>query len=227
MIRPIATAAALAAALVSAAPALAAGGHHAVDDAALLEPGQCQLELWWDHESGGARSLLHAGPACRVGAVELGLNLDHVRLDGTGTTSIAGAQLKWARDVGNGWSAGVVLWLAGQDRAPHNLGSTIVIPVTWQATETLLAHVNVGRDFRPGERDLNRAGIALEWTPLGNGSLNGSLIVERFREGGANFWRAGARWALTPMSSVDLSRARGLDSSAGAWWTLGLSWVFE
>lgn len=55
-------------------PAQAAGGHPAVDDANLLEPGQCKLELWGERESGAARTLVHAGPGCRVGAVELGLS---------------------------------------------------------------------------------------------------------------------------------------------------------
>lgn len=213
----------LAALLATALPVRAAGGHHAVDDAALLDPGQCQIETWLDHETGGARMLLHAGPACRVGAVELGLNLDRVRLDGSGTTTVAGAQLKWARAIGDGWSTGVVVALAGQDRSPRYLGSGLVVPVTWQATEALLTHVNVGRDFRHGEPDTNRAGVALEWAALNTWSF----VAERFREGGANFWRAGARWSLTPSTNVDLSRAQGLNGSAPAWWTLGLTWVFD
>lgn len=193
----------LATALSTGTSARAAGGHHAVDDAALLEPGQCQLETWWDRESGGARTMLHAGPACRVGPVELGLNVDRVRLDGTGTTSVAGAQVKWARTVDNVWSAGVVFNLAAQDHVPRYLGSTLVVPVTWQTTETLLTHVNVGRDFRHGRPDTSRAGLALEWSPL----TAWSFVAERFRESGANFWRAGARWSFTPSMTLDLCRS--------------------
>jgi hypothetical protein len=58
--------AALAGALACAPSAHAAGGHHAVDDASILEPGQCQVESWVDRENGGNRSTLHAGTACRV-----------------------------------------------------------------------------------------------------------------------------------------------------------------
>lgn len=209
--------------LAFAAPALAAGGHHAVDDAALLEPGRCQLETWWDREDGGARSLLHAGPACRLGAVELGLHVDRVRADGTGSSSVAGAQLKWARAIGSEWSAGVVLALVAHDRAPRFLGSSIVVPITLQASETVLAHVNVGRDFRHHAADAHRAGLALEWAPLSAWSF----VAERFREGGANFWRAGTRWAITPQASLDLSRTRVLDDGAVSWWTLGFTWVFD
>lgn len=213
----------LQACLCAGMPAHAAGGHHAVDDAALLDPGQCQLETWWGHDIGGARTLLHAGPGCRVGAVEVGLSVDHLRQIGSGSTSITGAQVKWARPVVDGWSAGIVLAVAAQDRSPRALGSTAIVPITWQTTETLLTHVNLGRDFRHGQPDTNRAGLALEWSPLSAWSL----VAERFREGGANFWRAGARWALTPSTSIDLSRARGLGNAAPAGWTLGLTWVVD
>ena len=59
--------------------AWAAGGHYAVDDAVILEPEACQVEFWIDKAADGRGTLLHAGPACRVGPVELGLNLDGVR----------------------------------------------------------------------------------------------------------------------------------------------------
>jgi len=213
----------LAALIANASPVQAAGGHHAVDDAAMLDPGQCQIETWFDHETGNARTLLHAGPACRIGGVELGLSVDRVRLDGAGTTTVGGAQLKWAREIGNGWSTGVALAVAGQDRLPHDLGSTVVVPVTWKASETSLIHLNAGRDFRQHQPDTSHAGAALEWAPLSAWSF----VAERFRESGANFWRTGARWSLTPSTNVDLSRARGLNDSAPAWWTLGLTRVLD
>ncbi len=225
MLRTLTLATVVAMAATVAAAARAAGGHHAVEDAALLDPGQCQIETWWDRESGGARSLRHVGPGCRVGAVELGLNVDKVRQQDAVTTSITGAQVKWARALGADWSAGAVLGIAAQDHEPRYLGGAIVVPVTWQVTEALLAHFNIWRDFRRGQPDTGRAGIALEWSPL----ATATLIAERFKEGGVNFKRAGARWASTPAISIDLSRARGMgmDGGAGAWWTLGLNWVFE
>ncbi|HSW05695.1 hypothetical protein [Aquabacterium sp.] len=208
--------------LACGTPAQAAGGHHAVEDAALLEPRQCQLETWVDRERGGARTLWHAGPACRLGAVEVGLNLDRLDLDGAGHSTLAGVQLKWAHAVAEGWGAGVVVGLARQDRAPNFLGTALVLPLTWQVSETLQAHANIGCDFRPGQRDSHRAGLALEWAPNA-----WSFVVERFREGDANFWRAGTRWAPTPTISIDLSRARDLQRGAPAGWTLGFSWVLE
>ena len=214
---------ALATSLSSGMAAHAAGGHHAVDDAVLLEPGRCQFETWWDHESGGARSLLHAGPSCRVGPVELGLNIERARLDGVGTSTVSGVQVKSAVKVHSAWSAGVVLGFAAQDRAPHYSGSSLVVPVTWQTTETLSTHFNVGRDFRHGQPDTPRGGVALEWAPL----KAWTFVAERFREGGADFWRAGARWSVTPSMDLDLSHAGGLKGGAPAWWTLGLTWSFD
>jgi hypothetical protein len=201
----------------------AAGGHHAVEDAALLDPGQCQVEAWYERERAGARTVLHAGPACRLGAVELGVDVNRVRAEGDGTASVAAAQLKWARAVGAGWSSGVVLGAFAHDGSPRFLGSAILVPVTWQAANVLLVHAQVGRDFRHAQGDSPRAGISVEWTP----SPAWSLMAERFAEGGADLWRAGARWAITPNVYVDLSRARVLGGAPSPWWTLGLGIVFE
>jgi hypothetical protein len=46
---------ALASMLQTAPSALAAGGHHAVDDAALLAEGACQLETWFERVRHSAR----------------------------------------------------------------------------------------------------------------------------------------------------------------------------
>lgn len=201
----------------------AAGGHHAVDDAAILEPGQCQVETWRDQETGGARSLFHVGPACRIGAFEAGLNLDRTRAAGAETATVAGPQVKWAQPLGERFSAGAVVSTAWQDRSPARVGTTLVVPLTWRPGETVLVHLNAGRDFRRHDVDSNRAGAALEWTPL----PAWSFVAERFRESRTDYWRAGARWALTPSLNVDLSRARGLGDSAPAWWTLGTTWAFQ
>lgn len=200
----------------------AAGGHHAVEDAAILESGQCQLETWGDREIGGAGSLLHVGTACHIGGVELGLNLDRVHLARAETT-IAGPQVKWATALDKHFSMGLVLSTAWQGHSPRHLGSTLVVPATWQPAETVLVHLNAGRDFRSHGTDSNRAGIALEWAPM----PAWSFVAERFRESRLDFWRAGARWALTTSLNVDLSRALGSSGSAPAWWTLGLTWVFD
>lgn len=72
--------AALGAACLPAAALHAAGGHHAVDDAALLAPGQCHVESW--HARGDGTRLLHMAPACRFGAIEWALALERGFGDG-------------------------------------------------------------------------------------------------------------------------------------------------
>jgi hypothetical protein len=211
------------ASLSAIVPAWAAGGHHAVDDAALLEPGTCQAETWLERERGNARTLLHASPACRVGPVELELSFDRLRSVESASTSSVAAQIKWARAIGHDWSVGLVLAVRGSDRSPHVQGSSVVAPVTWRATDSLFAHLNLGRDFNRRQPDSNRAGLALEWAP----SNGWSLLGERFGQGGANFWRVGVRWSPAASISIDISRATGLHGDSPPWWTAGVGWVFE
>ncbi|HEV8211737.1 MAG TPA: hypothetical protein VGP77_16550 [Vicinamibacterales bacterium] len=205
-----------------ASSAHAAGGHHSVDDAAILDPGQCLLETWLDHaESSGAR-LWHVGPACRVGPVELGLNFDAIRNNVGERTGFGGVQAKWARSLTEKISIGAAVGAAWQDHSPHRVGTGIVVPLTWQATEALLIHVNIGRDFLDNAPDADRGGIAAEWSP----SAAWSFVAERFRELHTDRWRLGARRSLNTNVSIDLSRAQGLGKAPSSW-TAGINWVFD
>lgn len=203
----------------------AAGGHHAVDDAAILAPGQCEMEIWADRERHGSRTLFHAGPACRIGPVEVGLNADRFHETGAGSATFAGPQVKWAHAVTDTVGVGVLAATGWRDRSPRVRSSLWLIAGTWQAHENLAVHVNLGKDFhRGGERpDTRRAGAAVEWaaTPAW------SFVAERFRESDTNLWRLGARYALSEGNSLDLSQARGLHGSAPPWWTLGVTWAFD
>lgn len=206
--------------------ALAAGGHHAVDDAAILDPGQCQLETWVDRDAAQGRGLLHLGPACRVGAVELGLNLDRSSGAGASSGTALGPQIKWAHAVTEQLSVGLLgaaSWDSRPRQASRYLGSSLVVPLSLQLSEQWAAHLNLGRDFRAGRADSSRAGAALEWAP----QQAWSLIAERFREGGLNAGRLGGRWQLSRALSLDLSRASGLGTHPPSWWTLGLNLVVD
>src|SRR3954447_16160664 len=81
-----------------AASGHAAGGHFAVDDAAILEVGTCLLETWWERAD-HAGSLLHLGPACRVGPVELALNADRLQPPDRAAQTPVGPQVKWAVSI--------------------------------------------------------------------------------------------------------------------------------
>jgi hypothetical protein len=203
-----------------ALPSQAAGGHHSVDDAAILDPGQCQVDTWYDRESGGSRRLLHVGPACRVGPVEVGLNVDRTR---PGADTSGGAQVKWAKALNEQLSIGVLVAANWHDVASRYGSTSLVVPVSWQASQQLAVHVNAGRDFQPGKPDSSRAGASVEWAP----DASWLAVVERYRENGVNYARLGGRWNVSPTLSVDLSRARSLGAVVPPWWTLGVTVVFK
>ena len=202
--------------------AQAAGGHHAVDDASLLEVGTCKVESWAERETGGARSLHHVGSGCRVGPVELGLNLDKERQDGSDAASSFGPQIKWAYALTESLSIGAVASAKFNSGSPRYASTTLVIPLTWRVTDTLSGNVNWGRNFLRGGLGQPRGGISLEWAPVSDFSL----VAERFREAVNNATRLGARYALTPDIKLDISRTRSLNAGGVSWWTVGVGWEF-
>lgn len=207
---------------LAAPTAMAAGGHHALDDAVIVEPGACQVEGWLTRADAHQR-LVHAGGACRIGPVELGVGADHAR---AGDSSGTGYQLqaKWAMEVLPGLNAGLSVaggWAA--HARPRHQVTTVAGLLTWFPRDDLAFHLNLGRDFARNDGDQDRSGAALDWTVR----PGWSLTAERFVEGGSQFARAGVRWAITEAWSVDLSRAQRLRGPGASNWTLGATWQFR
>lgn len=204
--------------IAAAGPAWAAGGHHALDDAAILEPRQCEAESWFSRSRGGQR-LVHAGGACRAGPVELGLAAEHARQDGAGETGYS-VQAKWAAELAPAFSAGLSLAAGWQAQGrPRFQGTTAVGLATWTPREDIALHLNLGRDFVRAGRDANRAGASVEWTPR----ENWSLTAERYVEERTHYVRAGVRWAVGDAWTVDASHAHRLRGDGGSGWTLGVT----
>ena len=201
-------------------PAQAAGGHHAVDDAAIVAPGQCQAELWVEQADG--RRLEHVGPACRFGGVELGFNLDRGRLSGEPGLRSGGPQLKWAGELMPALSIGVVWSGTWQSARPHGAGQSLLIPLTWAPRDDVVIHLNLGRDLRRQAADLTRRGAALEWSP--HPQWQG--LAEWFDDGLRTHRRLGLRHLVSERLSLDLSRAAPVGQARDAWWTVGLNWAF-
>jgi hypothetical protein len=210
----------LAALLLIAPAAFAAGGHHAVDDAVVLEPGQCQLETWADAFRGGHGSW-HLGPACRVGQWELGLNIDRIGLPGEPVVHTLSPQGKWSAAIVPGLSAGVVL-TAIWDQGRY-AGFQPLLPVTWQANDRLAVHMNAGRDIPRKGSGRNLAGVAAEWSPAGPWSF----VAERFNDAFGRAARIGTRWQPNPLFSIDLSWAHSFNDARGNWVTVGATYVVE
>lgn len=193
----------------------------------MLEPRQCEVELWADRFRGAAQGLVHLGGGCRLGGLEWATSLDRATARGESTIVAAGVQAKWARPVFESVSAGWVLAASYQATAPRGVtGGSALIPVTWQAADTLMLHANVGRDFRRGGADTNRGGAAIQWSPM----ADWSFVAERYQESSAQFWRAAARYTIMPDVTIDLGRAtqlRGGDGASQTWWTLGVNWALK
>jgi hypothetical protein len=184
-----------------------AGGHFDVDDAGTLDPGQCQYETWAGRFGSEPVGVFHLGPACRVGPVELGLNLDRYSAF-DGRTVTLGPQLKWTF-VGQGadarFAAAVSASATFDVTHGGRAGGQMVIPVSWRVIDPLWIHANLGADWATGTgARTGRGGLAGEW------ALNErvSLIAERNKAFGLWVLRAGTRLNLTPLISIDLSVAR-------------------
>ena len=204
------------------ASAIAAGGHFDVDDASVLDVGHCQYEAWLARWPAPSTTLLHVGPACRVGPVELGATFDRVRQSG-GASTWLGTQLKWVVDpLIDRWSVGVA-WnatfdLTNRGRPVHSL----YVPATWWAAERLWVHANAGVDRSATGQRTRRLGASVEWAATDIVTL----IAERINFSGDRTLRVGVRLSPTDMPSFDLSAAR-IGQRGARVFTIGLSQDFN
>ena len=202
----------------------AAGGHHAVDDAAILDPDQCNLEVWAEHAHQQRRRLQHAGGACRVAAVELGLSLDRGTATDSPTLHPHALQVKWASALSRHWSIGAAAAIGWQNLAPKRQ-TVLLVPVSWTPREDLAVHLNAGRALRAGSPDRWQRGVAAEWQPV----PEWQGLAEVFHDGQRPLARVGLRRFLGEKLSLDLSRARARATGATPredWWSLGVNWDF-
>lgn len=184
----------LAAAL--AAPAAMAGRPLATDDAAIVEPGACQLESWLERQPSERRFWLN--PACNpFGRIELSFGGARVRTDAAGataSTTVTAWQLKpLLREVDDDTPGFALALRDERDRRVHagTLGNTSLtgiasVPLAGQA---LLAHLNLGV--------LRQRGDEARWRTPWAAALDGALgattrvAIEAFGPGSG-----GTRWQL-------------------------------
>lgn len=206
--------------LATANAARAAGGHHAVDDASMLDPGQCQLEIWVEHSP--AHRLTHAGPGCRLGPVEAGFSLDRSADNGDKWQTLWSPQIKWATPLTAQLAVGAVWTLSWQSPAPRQTARSILLPVTWQPHSSLALHLNLGRDFPKSVNRVIRRGAAMEWQAL----PQWQALAEWFDDGQQGRRRLGLRHSWSDQVSLDLRRVDSTSHPHRPWWTLGVNWTF-
>jgi hypothetical protein len=204
------------------AAVMAAGGHHAVDDAAMLATGNCKLDGWWAAGPSAARSL-RAGAGCRVGAVELGVGTERLRDHGD-TSHAHGVQVKWAHELQPGVGVGWSLAPSWQGRSAQAYqGSVVMGLLSWEAGTDFHVHLNLGRQVRHRDRDDTAGGVSLDWRL----SADWQGMVERYRVDGQHLARAGLRWTPVKGWTLDASRAQSLSGPSGPTWTWGVTREFE
>lgn len=200
-----------------AAAAHAAGGHHGVDDAAILAPRECGQETWFTR--GHGVQLLHAGLNCGAGPVELAGAFERTRQDDEGAIKRWNLEVKWAHALSDSLAVGADVqpyWVLPTSRYGGTLAYAVV---SWKATDRLAVHADFGRDFAhaaPGERI---AGVALEYTH----DKRRSFVVEHYEEQRTQFLRVGPRWTIVDAVTVDFSRSLRLSGPAPSTWTIGLT----
>lgn len=204
----------------------AAGGHHAVDDATILDPGRCHVESWIEHDRSSHGRAANIGPACHGFGLEWSLGLSHARVDGERDNQVA-PQLKWATEtpvpgLALGLAAGVDL----RARSLRRGGHFVLVPATLELADgDWLLHANAGRAWTRGKGAGAIGGLAIErqWQP------RFSSVVEVFRDGpGARAWQVGGRWHLDPDHvSLDVSYARGLRADQRSVITIGVTVEFD
>ncbi|MEJ7687153.1 MAG: hypothetical protein WKG52_09270 [Variovorax sp.] len=191
-----------------------AGGHFDVDDAYLLDPGQCQYETWLSRTRVEPARNFHFGPACRLGPFEVGIAFDRSSTGQSAAESNLGPQIKWAFFGGSEapFSAAVA-WSTTRNFSTHGKpGRQLLLPLTWRGAENLRVHANLGADWSTGDSvRTSRRGAAVEWALLDDRL---SLIAERNRAHGLWTSRLGARLHLTPLVSLDISAARSSPDGA-------------
>jgi hypothetical protein len=212
--------------LLAAAGTAQAGPPLNTDDAGILSPGACQLEL---RVRGGQHvQQQYAQPSCNPGgAVEWALNLTHARADDGPVQTLLGVQGKTALLAGDGWGAAASLALVQELRRgePATTGVLNLIASVAPSSASAL-HLNLGAMQARGGRAVATWAAAAEYS-LGE---RWTLLGERYGERhGRPATQIGARTWLQP-NVLQLDATLGHEHAGGRserYATLGLVWVWD
>lgn len=205
-------------------PVVAMGGHYAVDDAAMADPGRCEVYAWYSR-GGSDDQAVEGELACNpLGNLELALGLGRFREGNDWDTGVAVEAKSVIRNAAvGGWGWGVVGRSEWRDTLSDHSNVQLYIPVTVIVNDRVALHVNGGGVWEREDRNAAIWGAAFDvnLTP----GLN--LIGESYgtHRGGTEF-QVGLRSGFGGGGQVDLSYGWTRSSSSDNWVTLGLAWMF-
>ncbi|MDF0540718.1 hypothetical protein PX699_00045 [Sphingobium sp. H39-3-25] len=206
------------------APALAAGGAHIVDDAAVEEPGQCHFENWATLASGHA-GLANVSPACTLRSlpmVELGGFIAHGWTLDNDDTLIGLSPKLMLRSEDRGIGVGIATSLAyGIDRRRLETASAIAA-LTVPASMGLRINLNGGWQWsRIGTKHDLFVGAQAEVALTDNLIWMGEAFA---RAQGKMGEQVGLRWTSAGGGmDIDLLAGRYLDGATPNAVTLGIT----
>lgn len=198
-----------------------AGRPMATDDAAVVEHGACQIELWTERarEPGASSNALWAKPACNpFGHTELALGGGRVRESGERASPVIWHAKHLLRPFSDTQTGFAVAASGERDRRIH-AGSAGDLAVAGIASiplagTSLLAHLNLGvQRLREDERWKNRAAAsgALDWGLAEDTRGSAELMAVA---GQRTQWQLGLRHELVP-GRLQLDTSVG--SPVGRW----------
>ena len=218
--------------LALCAKAQAAGGAYVVDDGAINAPRECNVDLW--HQSARHKGSNHdnvIASACTFNQLpwlQLGAALQRQYADGSGETQV-NPQIKV--QLLNRQDLGLQLALAGSARwarrRAHGFdGGDLSLPVTFNATDSVRLHLNVGWAHAYDDSEQNHRstwGIASEYDL----TQRLTLIAQRYGEqGGEQGWQGGPRLHAGQHLDLDLIVGQCLTKGCGRLLTTGATFRF-
>jgi hypothetical protein len=205
--------------------ALAAGGPYVVDDAAVGNVGECQVESWASFASNGD-FIGTAQPACVVSLgipVEITAAFHGVRFEGE-WAALKGLQIKFPLFPFGLRDLAAALVIGGLVDTTNGESLTFVnVPLTIKVRDDFRLNVNSGWLFNT-ESDTHHLtwGGSLEW----DFQKSWTLIAEVFGLTGNNNeprLQAGIRYAPTKSVDVDIVYGHNITGEQANWITAGLT----
>lgn len=199
----------------------AAGGHYEVDDAALIERGSCELEVWHTRFDGDvSESVLF--PACNPwGDLQLGVAAIRASQAGDQSATLAEVEAKtaWQDAEADGWALGLAVLGTWNESDGRYEKTTLLVPLTLAASERLLVNLNAGWVNERDDEDASLWGAGVVY------DLHHHLDVIAETSGthrGETRAQAGLRMIFRD-AHIDLGYGRMRRDSSDDWWTVGLA----